>query len=166
MLGPTSERLPPLNQGEDEDLMWEALKEALKAWEEDEVPVGAVIVKEGKVIARGRNTRERAKDPMGHAEVNAISEAAKILGSWRLENCTLYVTLEPCLMCAGTIVNARIPRVVWGANDPKGGACTSLYEVLTDSRLNHRCDVKEGVHGELAGQWLTEYFASKRQKKS
>lgn len=142
--------------------MREALIEALIAWEEDEVPVGAVIVRAGEVISRGRNTREGEQDPLGHAEIMAIAGAAQKLGSWRLEECTLYVTLEPCLMCAGAIINSRIPKVVWGASDPKGGACSSLYEVLTDARLNHRCEVAEGVHGELAGSWLTEYFRAKR----
>jgi tRNA(adenine34) deaminase len=164
MLGTNSERLPPLTGGKDEDFMREALAEALCAWREDEVPVGAVVVRGDEIIARGHNTREREQDPLGHAEIKAISEASGAIGSWRLEECTLYVTLEPCLMCAGAIVNSRIPRVIWGANDPKGGACVSLYEVLTDSRLNHRCEVEGGIYGELAGSWLTEYFSLKRGK--
>src|SRR5437879_4893022 len=119
-----------------------ALEEAAAAADEDEVPIGAVIVSlEQGVIARAHNQRERLHDPTAHAEMIAITQAANALQSWRLENCVLYVTLEPCPMCAGAIVLARIPYVVYGAADPKAGACHSLYQITSDSRLHHRCQV-------------------------
>ena len=113
--------------------------------EEDEVPIGAAIVHDDRIIARAHNQREQLRDPTAHAEMIAITQAAAALGSWRLEDCTLYVTLEPCSMCAGAIVQARIPLVVYGATDPKAGAVQSLYRLLNDPRLNHRAEVVPGV---------------------
>ena len=143
-----------------------ALEEAEQAFEEDEVPVGAVIMHEaeheGRIIARARNQRELLQDPTAHAEMVAITQAASTLGSWRLENCTLYVTLEPCPMCAGAILQARIPRVVYGATDPKAGAVQSLYQLLNDSRLNHRCEIVPGVLADECGAILTRFFQKQR----
>ncbi|GAB6166695.1 tRNA adenosine(34) deaminase TadA [Thermostilla marina] len=139
-----------------------ALKQAKAAFEADEVPVGAVIVHQGRVIAAAHNQREQLRDPTAHAEMIAITQAAESLGSWRLDDCILYVTLEPCPMCAGAIVQARIPTVVYGAADPKAGAVQSLYSLLTDQRLNHRCEVVPGVEAEACGAILTEFFRRKR----
>jgi tRNA(adenine34) deaminase len=139
-----------------------ALDEARAAAAADEAPIGAVIVQGDRVLARARNEREALRDPTAHAEMIAITQAAAALGNWRLEGCTLYVTLEPCPMCAGAIVQARIPRVVYGALDPKAGAVRSLYRLLEDSRLNHRASVVEGVLGEECGRLLTEFFQRKR----
>src|SRR5262245_15368447 len=143
-----------------------ALEEASLAADEDEVPIGAVIVSlQQGVIARAHNQRERLNDPTAHAEMIAITQAASALQSWRLENCILYVTLEPCPMCAGAIVLARIPYVVYGAADPKAGACHTLYHITTDPRLNHRCQVIAGVKADRCGQVLSDFFAGKRRKK-
>ncbi|AKU89687.1 tRNA adenosine(34) deaminase TadA [Vulgatibacter incomptus] len=139
-----------------------ALIEARKAAEEDEVPVGAVAVFEGQVVGTGRNARERRADPLAHAELEAIREASRTLGRWRLTGVTLYVTLEPCAMCAGAVVNARVDRLVYGASDPKAGAVGSLYELCTDRRLNHRVEVVSGVRAVEAGTLLTEFFRRKR----
>jgi len=139
-----------------------ALKEAEEAAEEGEVPVGAVVVHGGKVVGRGRNQREKLEDPTAHAEMIAITQAAAALGTWRLEGCTLFVTLEPCLMCAGALVNARVDRVVFGARDPKAGACGSLYQVGLDPRLNHRFEVEGGVLEAECGELLRRFFAGKR----
>ncbi|QDT71149.1 tRNA adenosine(34) deaminase TadA [Lacipirellula limnantheis] len=148
---------------DDERYMRLALQQATAAAEADEAPVGAVIVAAGRVLAAARNEREALRDPTAHAEMIAITQAASALESWRLENCTLYVTLEPCPMCAGAIVMARIPRVVFGALDPKGGAVRSLYRLLEDERLNHRVEVVEGVLSEPCGQVLSEFFRGKRR---
>lgn len=139
-----------------------ALREAEEAARRDEVPVGAVVVHNGKIVGRGHNQREMLKDPTAHAEMIAITQAAAALEGWRLEGTTLYVTLEPCLMCAGAIVNARIQRVVFGALDPKAGACGSLYQVGLDTRLNHRFEVVGGVLAEECGALLREFFSRKR----
>jgi tRNA(adenine34) deaminase len=147
---------------DDERYMQAALREARKALEEDEVPVGAVIVHEGRIIGRAHNQRERLKDPTAHAEMVAITQAAAALEGWRLDGTTLFVTLEPCLMCAGAIVNARIPRVVFGAPDRRFGACGSLYQVGRDARLNHSFELTGGVlEGECAAL-LQEFFSGKR----
>ncbi|MBV9124543.1 MAG: nucleoside deaminase [Planctomycetes bacterium] len=140
-----------------------ALKEAENAAAEDEVPVGAVIVslKEG-IIAQAHNQREQLTDPTAHAEMIAITQAAQALHSWRLENCALYVTLEPCPMCAGAIVLARLPLVVYGAADPKAGACDTLYRLCSDPRLNHRAQVVAGVLADRCGAVLSAFFAKKR----
>ena len=140
-----------------------ALREAEAAFAEDEVPVGAVIVHQGRVIAAAHNQREQLKDPTAHAEMIAITQAAGELGSWRLEECALYVTLEPCPMCAGAIVQARIPLVVYGASDPKARAVQSLYQLLTDPRLNHRADVLTGVLAAPSGEILSRFFRQQRQ---
>jgi tRNA(adenine34) deaminase len=140
-----------------------ALQEAERAAEENEVPVGAVIVsRERRVIASDHNRREQLRDPTAHAEMLAITQAAESLGSWRLEECTLYVTLEPCPMCAGAILQARIPTVVFGADDPKTGAVQSLFELLNDTRLNHRCSVISGVLSEQCGFALSQFFQRQR----
>jgi tRNA(adenine34) deaminase len=143
-----------------------ALEEARAAAAEDEVPVGAVVVslKQG-VIARAHNQREMLRDPTAHAEMIAITQAAQALSSWRLEHCILYVTLEPCPMCAGAIVLARLPMIVYGATDPKAGACASLYQITTDPRLNHRCQVVSGVCADKCASILSQYFAGKRGAK-
>lgn len=162
MLPPPLDLLPPVGPDDDSNYMREALLEALEAWKKDEVPVGAVMVHGGEIIARSHNTREATQDPTDHAEITAIRRAAEVLGSWRLEETTLYVTLEPCIMCSGAILQARIPRVVWGASDPKGGGACSLYELLEDERLNHRCDTLGEVHREACSSILTRYFRAKR----
>ncbi|QDU96285.1 tRNA adenosine(34) deaminase TadA [Lignipirellula cremea] len=151
------------NEPRHEAYMLRALQEAERAGEEGEVPVGAVIVKEGRVIASAHNQREQLHDPTAHAEIIAITQAAAAIGDWRLENCTLYVTLEPCPMCAGAIVQARIPQVVFGASDPKAGAVLSIYELLTDVRLNHQCQVVHGVLGAPCGEMLTQFFREQRK---
>lgn len=147
-----------------DDVAWMriALEEAAAAEAHDDVPVGAVVVRDGEVIARAHNRREVDEDPTAHAEVLAIRAAAQVLDSWRLDGCTLVVTLEPCTMCAGALVLARVPRVVWGATDPKAGAAGSLYDVLDDDRLNHRCDVVSGVLAEECGDVLRAFFRARR----
>ncbi|HID78557.1 MAG TPA: nucleoside deaminase [Planctomycetaceae bacterium] len=140
-----------------------ALREAEIAFSEDEVPVGAVIVYRDRVIAAAHNQREKLRDPTAHAEMIAITQAAEWLGSWRLEDCTLYVTLEPCAMCAGAILQARISTVVYGATDPKAGAVRSLYQLLADTRLNHQCLVVPGVLAEPCGEILTRFFRAQRR---
>jgi tRNA(adenine34) deaminase len=141
-----------------------ALEEADLAASEDEVPVGAVIVSMEKgIIARAHNQREALHDPTAHAEMIAITQAANALRSWRLDNCILYVTLEPCPMCAGAIVLARLPTVVYGAADPKAGACDTLYQITSDGRLNHRAQVIRGVLADRCGQVLSDFFAGKRR---
>jgi len=152
--------LPPVNH---QRFMTQAFAEAQAALAADEVPVGAVIVHEGQVIAAAHNGREQLRDPTAHAEMIAITQAAASLNSWRLEGCTLYVTLEPCPMCAGAILQARIGTVVYGAADPKAGAVSSLFQLLSDSRLNHRTEVVEGVMAEPCGQILTDFFVAKRR---
>jgi tRNA(adenine34) deaminase len=140
-----------------------ALDEAAAAMDEDEVPIGCVIVSlDQGVIARAHNQRERLNDPTAHAEMLAITQAAEALGSWRLTRTILYVTLEPCPMCAGAIVLARVPFVVYGADDPKAGACRSLYRLLDDARLNHRANVLAGTLADRCGGLLSEFFRSRR----
>lgn len=146
--------------------MEEALRLALEASRNGEVPVGAVVVLGEEVIGRGANGRESSQDPTFHAEIQAIREAARKLGSWRLEETTLYVTLEPCPMCAGAIVNARIPKLVYGADDPKAGAVRTLYTLLEDQRLNHRCEVVSGVCSDQASLLLISFFHDLRNKKN
>ena len=142
--------------------MHAALAEAYAALEHDDVPVGAVVVKDGRIIARGHNQREQLKDPTAHAEMIALTSAAAHVQHWRLDGCTLYVTLEPCAMCAGALVLARVERLVFGATDPKAGACGSLYEIPTDARLNHRISITRGVLAQECGEALTEFFAKQR----
>jgi tRNA(adenine34) deaminase len=140
-----------------------ALEEAKQAAAEDEVPVGAIVVAAGRVIASAHNQREQLADPTAHAEMIALTQAAAALGSWRLEGCTLYVTLEPCPMCAGAILQARVPVVVWGAPDPKAGAVESLYRLFEDPRLNHRVDHTGRVLADECGQILSAFFRGKRK---
>ena len=143
--------------------MGEALALAAQAAAEGDVPVGAIVVDaSGVVVGRGRNTRERDHDPTGHAEIVAIREAADALGAWRLEGCTLVVTLEPCVMCAGAIVAARLERLVFGAFDDKAGAVGSLWDIVRDRRLNHRPEVLSGVRAAESTVLLQEFFASHR----
>lgn len=145
-----------------EEFMKRALDEAVVAFEEQEVPVGAVIVHEGQIIASAHNQRETLNDPTAHAEMIALTQAAEALGSWRLENCIIYVTLEPCPMCAGAIVQARLPVVIYGTTDPKAGACHSLYSITDDPRLNHRAKVLGGVMAEDCKAILQEFFRQQR----
>ncbi len=141
-----------------------ALEEAGLAADEDEVPVGAVIVHtEQGLIARAHNQRERLNDPTAHAEMIALTQAAQALGSWRLEDCLLYATLEPCPMCAGAVVQARVPFVVYGCADSKAGACETLYRIASDPRLNHRAQVIGGVLADRCAAVLTDFFAQKRR---
>jgi tRNA(adenine34) deaminase len=150
--------------------MQQALREAQAAFDEDEVPIGAVVVHDDastgdrRVIGVAHNQREQLHDPTAHAEMIAITQAAEALGNWRLDGCTLYVTLEPCPMCAGAIVLARISRVVYGAPDPKAGAVTTLYQLLDDSRLNHRADAVAGVLADQCGAILSRFFQQKRRQ--
>src|SRR5690349_16680078 len=139
-----------------------AYQEAEAALSESEVPIGAVIVYDGRVIASAHNQREQLQDPTAHAEMIAITQAAQALGTWRLEGCALYVTLEPCPMCAGAVVQARLPLVVYGCADPKAGACDSLYRITSDPRLNHRAQVVAGVLGERCAAALSDFFQGKR----
>ncbi|UCF48908.1 MAG: nucleoside deaminase [Myxococcales bacterium] len=141
-----------------------AIGEARLAQAKGEVPVGAVIVHGERVIGRGHNERESSQDPTAHAEMIALRQAANELGSWRLIDTTLYVTLEPCPMCAGALVNARVPRVVWGCDDPKAGATKTLYTIGSDERLNHRFECVPGVLGDECSELLTEFFGAIRAK--
>lgn len=145
--------------------MQAAIEEAEKAGSIGEVPIGAVIVYEDNIIARAHNLRETSQNAVTHAELMAIQQACEVIGSWRLEDTTLYVTLEPCPMCAGAILQSRIPRVVYGARDVKAGCVHSLYTMLNDSRFNHECDVTEGVMAEETGALLTNFFRDLRAKK-
>jgi len=145
-----------------EAFMQAAYQEAEIAFGEDEVPVGAVIVHENRVIAQAHNQRERLHDPTAHAEMIAITQAAEALGSWRLEKTTMYVTLEPCPMCAGAILQARIPTLVYGAADPKAGAVRTLFRLLNDPRLNHRVEVVSDVLREPCSSILMRFFEMKR----
>ncbi|MGE0634703.1 MAG: tRNA adenosine(34) deaminase TadA [Pseudobdellovibrionaceae bacterium] len=142
-----------------------ALKEAHKAKKKAEVPIGAVVIHEGRVIARAHNLRETTQDPFGHAEFRALEKASKKLGRWRLENCSLYVTLEPCVMCAGACVLSRVSKVFYGAHDPKAGAAHSLYHILSDTRLNHRPQLKSGLLADECSQLLTTFFKELRIEK-
>ncbi|MEX2582765.1 MAG: tRNA adenosine(34) deaminase TadA [Gemmatimonadota bacterium] len=142
--------------------MDEALTEARAAWDIGEVPVGAVVVHEGRVVGAGHNLTNTIQDPSGHAEMIAIRRAAETLGHWRLLDCTLYVTLEPCAMCAGVIVLSRLPRLVYGASDPKAGMCGSLDNLVQDPRLNHRVAMTAGVRGAEAGEMLRAFFRARR----
>ncbi len=152
------------NSSSDQRFMHAAIDEASAALKLDEVPVGAVIVHDGRIIGRGHNLREKLQDPTAHAEMIAITAAADALGSWRLEACCMYVTLEPCPMCAGAIVQARIQRLVYGASDPKAGACRTLYEITTDPRLNHRVELAPPLLQHECAGLLSEFFALKRAK--
>ncbi len=152
----------------EEDILFmkEALIEAQKAYELDETPIGAVIVYNGQIIGRGCNRRNTDKNSLAHAEIIAINQACEKIGDWRLEECTMYVTLEPCPMCAGAIVQARIPRVVFGATSPKAGFGGSIINVLQMDALNHRCEVVQGIVEQQSTALLKQYFRNMRNKKS
>ena len=159
-----TEQMSLLKGDDDGRFMVEAIKQAVSALESDEVPVGAVIVHQGRIIGRAHNQRETLSDPTAHAEMIAITQAAAYLGNWRLEGCTMYVTLEPCAMCAGALVLARIERLVYGPADPKAGACETLYRIVDDERLNHRIEVTGGLMEEPCRQLLQDFFSKKRRK--
>jgi len=145
-----------------EHFMKLALQQAVAAFELDEVPVGAVIVHDNRVIGAAHNRSIQLRDPTAHAEMMAITQAAEVVGDWRLEDCTLYATLEPCPMCAGAIVQSRIPHVVFGATDPKSGAVKSVFQLLSDQRLNHQSTIVDGIMQDDCGAILTEFFRQKR----
>ena len=147
----------------DRRFMQQAIELARKALDSDDVPVGALVVHDGHIIGRGYNQREKLHDPTAHAEMLAVTAAAEYLGQWRLDGCTLYATLEPCTMCAGALVLARLPRLVYGAPDPKTGACGSLYQITQDPRLNHRVETVAGVLAEPAAELLREFFRHRRE---
>lgn len=142
--------------------MRRALEQARRAFDAGEVPVGAVVVKDGRIIGEAFNQRETLQDPTAHAEMIALTQAAQAVGHWRLLDCTLYVTLEPCPMCAGAIVQARLPTVIYGCTDPKAGACHTLFRITQDSRLNHQATVLGGVLHEACKAILQEFFAQQR----
>jgi tRNA(adenine34) deaminase len=146
----------------DEYFMRLAIREAQAALDHDDVPIGAVVVRDGEVIGAAHNERELRQDPTAHAELLALREASRALGSWRVLDAVLYVTLEPCTMCAGAIVLARVPRVVYGATDPKAGAAGSVLDILAQPRLNHRPAVAGGLLAEECGALLTDFFGSRR----
>ncbi len=152
------------NNEEDQRYMRVAIDQAEIARENGDVPVGAVIVHKGQLIAKAYNQRQQLNDPTAHAEIIALTQAAEAVGSWRLDGCTIYVTLEPCAMCAGALVLARIDRLVYGCEDPKAGACGSLYNIIQDERLNHRLEVKSGVLEDECRRQLQEFFAHRRQE--
>ncbi|MBX9576969.1 MAG: tRNA adenosine(34) deaminase TadA [Chthoniobacterales bacterium] len=157
----TCEQLP-IDLFSDDYFMSQALRQAVKAYEAEEVPVGAVIVREGRIIARAFNQVETLKDATAHAEILAITQAEQALGDWRLNECDLYVTKEPCPMCAGASVNARVKRVIFGCGDPRGGGAGGLLNILQLPTLNHRCDITSGVREEECGRLLKNFFSEKR----
>ena len=148
----------------DEEFMHEAVLLARKAQERGEVPVGAVVVSDGKIVGRGYNRPISSMDPTSHAEIMALRDAAKNVGNYRLPGCALYVTLEPCLMCAGAIFHARISRLIFGAKDPKTGACGSVLDLFSDQRLNHHATVTSGILESTCGDILKRFFSEKRRK--
>ena len=151
---------------EDTQYMQEALVEAQKAFDCEEVPIGAVLVREQKIIARGYNLRNTKKNPLRHAEIDVINQGAEVVGDWRLEDCVLYVTVEPCPMCAGAIVQARIPKVVFGTRNSKAGCCGSILNLLQEPRFNHQAEVVEGVLQEECADMMKQFFKRFRKKKS
>ena len=148
----------------DQDFMREALNEAKKAFEKGEIPIGAVIVQNGSIITRNHNRREKLHDPTAHAEILVMREAGEILGGWRLSNTTVYVTIEPCPMCAGALVQSRVSRIVYGAPDIKAGAVHSLYTITEDDRLNHRLSVTGGILAEECSELMRHFFRSRRKQ--
>ena len=146
----------------DLDAMQAALAEAQKAAAEGEVPIGAIIMHEGEIVAHGQNRVLRDVDPTAHAEIVALREAAKVLGNYRLNGCTLYVTLEPCAMCAGAMIHARLDRLVFAAADPKAGACGSVLSVMNHPQLNHQMQVEQGILADEAGKLLRSFFRERR----
>ncbi len=155
-----------MSVSQDEKYMAAALQEARRAWILNEVPIGAVVVKDGEIIGRGFNLRESMQTTLTHAELLAIQDANQKVGSWRLEDCTLYVTLEPCPMCAGAIVQSRVKRVVYGASDPKAGCAGTLMNLLEEPRFNHQVEVKSGVLEPQCSTVLKNFFKELRQKKN
>jgi tRNA(adenine34) deaminase len=154
---------PVIDLQSDAHFMGEALRQAVRAYEAEEVPIGAVVVREGRIIARAYNQVELLKDATAHAEMLAITQAEQAVGDWRLNDCTLYVTKEPCPMCAGAIVHVRFGRIVFGAGDPKGGAAGGALNLLQFPGLNHRCEITGGVRGEECAALLKNFFAARRQ---
>ncbi|MBP7744893.1 MAG: tRNA adenosine(34) deaminase TadA [Phycisphaerae bacterium] len=153
-----------LHQDEiDRRYMQQAVELARKALDSEDVPIGALVVHEDHIIGRGYNQREKLRDPTAHAEMLAITAAAEYLGQWRLDDCTLYVTLEPCAMCAGALVLARLQRLVYGATDPKAGACGSVFDIVRDPRLNHQVETIGGVLTEPAAELLRDFFRHRRE---
>ena len=149
----------------EEKYMKEAIRQARKAWKLNEVPIGCVIVREDRIIARGYNRRNTDKNTLAHAELLAIRKASRAVGDWRLEDCTMYITLEPCQMCAGAIVQARIPRVVIGSRNPKGGCAGSILNLLDIPAFNHQAELTEGVLGEECSALMTDFFRELRERK-
>ncbi len=148
----------------DQAFMEQALEQARRAWAAGEVPVGAVVVKDGEIVGRGCNAPISGHDPSAHAEIQALRDAAARLGNYRLTGCTLYVTIEPCAMCAGAVMHARIGRLVYGAPDPKTGACGSVIDLFADKRLNHHASVTSGVLARECGGLLSDFFAGRRRQ--
>ena len=153
-----------MNTSPHEQFMREALAEARLASAEDEVPVGAVAVVNDKIVGGAHNVREKTANPLGHAEILLLKKLARTSHDWRFEEVTIYVTCEPCIMCAGALLQARVQRIVYGCRDPKAGACDSLYELTRDKRLNHQIETIGGVLGEECGALLTEFFRNKRKQ--
>jgi tRNA(adenine34) deaminase len=151
---------------QDETYMLAAIETARIAEDNGDVPIGAVIVHQDRIIARAYNQREQLQDPTAHAEIVALTQAAEFVGSWRLEGCTMYVTMEPCCMCAGALVLSRMDRLVYGCDDPKAGACKSLYNIVQDERLNHRLEVTRGVLAEDCSTILQDFFLRRRNENS
>ncbi|MHC4345381.1 MAG: tRNA adenosine(34) deaminase TadA [Planctomycetota bacterium] len=158
--------LKETQQQKDERHMRVAIEAAGIAEENGDVPIGAVIVYQDRIIARAYNQREQLQDPTAHAEIVALTQAAEFVGSWRLEGCTMYVTLEPCCMCAGALVLSRMDRLVYGCDDPKAGACKSLYNIVQDERLNHRLEVTAGVLAQDCSTILQDFFQGRRNEKT
>ncbi|MFC1761323.1 tRNA adenosine(34) deaminase TadA [Planctomycetota bacterium] len=164
--------LPPthyrsgLDSDSDERFMRAAIDAAFIAEENGDVPIGAIVVYQGRIIARAYNQREQLNDPTAHAEIIALTQAAAKLESWRLHGCTMYVTLEPCPMCAGALVLGRLDRLVYGCTDPKAGACESLYHIVQDDRLNHRLEVSKGVLGDACSDLLRQFFQRRRREQT
>ena len=152
------------NPKDDERYMGVAIESAKIAEDNGDVPSGAVIVREGRIIAKAYNQREQLQDPTAHAEIIALTQAASAVENWHLEGCTIYVTLEPCCMCAGALVLSRMDRLVFGCSDPKAGACGSLYNIVTDERLNHRVEVTSGVLADQCSKQLQNFFQKKRRQ--
>jgi tRNA(adenine34) deaminase len=152
------------HQTRDERFMRIAIEAAKTAEENGDVPIGAVIVHNDQIIAKAYNQREQLQDPTAHAEIIALTQAAAALGNWHLHDCTMYVTLEPCCMCAGALVLSRIEKLVYGCEDPKAGACGSLYNIVQDKRLNHRLQITSGVLNSKCGMLLDDFFQKKRDK--
>jgi tRNA(adenine34) deaminase len=153
-----------LAKKQDEQYMQIAIEQARIAEENGDVPIGAVIVRENRIIGKAYNQREQLQDPTAHAEIIALTQAAAALENWHLNGCTIYVTLEPCPMCAGALVLSRMERLVYGCDDPKAGACKSLYNIVQDARLNHRLEVTSGVLAEQCSKLLRDFFSQKRVK--